>query len=279
MKNILFLVLLLALSVSASELWDIGLRSFDVEHLRRDAAFTQENLPRWKRWEVILKADYPKQAVKPLPGGMRLAAELVGAEYGAAANQQAQLVALAKDGFTGVVAVYTGGDPLELLAAIDRVRRAGMKHILLAWSPLPETAKATIFPDPDQLAAALTLLAPHCNGFIVGWRRTSLHFMRREAGYTAYLIEAVRRGNPEIAIVGELYGAPCETARRVHLVEPQRNIPECASAATAMGYGIFPASVRDTLKNHLKITIPLLHFRDDIVLQPAPITGALTKGE
>lgn len=280
MRTILILFALsLALFAHAEDgvtLWGMAYQSFDVPHLRTDPDFKNENLPRFQRWSEILKAEYPARPVQPLAANLHLAAELTAAEWGGETRQLRQLRALVEQGYNGVVAVYAG-DALGLIGAIDRARSAGMTHVMLAWSPLPERTKASIFPAPDKLAADLKLIAPNCDSFAVGWRKTSLHFMRREVGYTDYLIQAVRGGNPEIAVVGELYAAACETVRRVTVLAPAINRPASAAALLAVGYAAYPAATRVQLLDYAKITDRVLHVgfgqTDDITLFTAPIAG------
>ena len=281
-KIFLLLFTAAALAGGAAEvaLWSLGVRIFDTGYLRTDPEFRAENFARFQRWAELLGADDPALPVRELPAGLKFVAELTAAEPYCADRQLQQLKQLREQGFDAIVAVYTGDRALELLGAIDRARQAGFTCVVLAWSPLPETEPATIFPDPETLKRELAMLAASCDAFAVGWRKTSLHFMRLEPGHTAFLVQAVRSGNPEITILGELYGAPCETVRRVNKWRPLLNRPESAAALVAVGYGERPDPLRRAILQELKISDRVLHVvaegepkADEISLRSTPING------
>ena len=48
-------------------------------------------------------------------------------------------------------------------------------------------------------------LARECDGYLIGWRRTSLHLFKQDKPWVDYSMQCVRAGNPQIPVFGECY--------------------------------------------------------------------------
>ena len=109
----------------------------------------------------------------------------------------------------------------------------------------------TAFKNPDELAENLRRFARISEGFILGWRKTSLHLFEQDPQFTNFILKNVRSGNPQIYILGEAYYG--QTASSNHSTRNlQYNIPDNASGAAVIGLGYNGVAVEPVMNSLLK---------------------------
>ncbi len=129
---------------------------------------------------------------------------------------------------------YSGEKISDLLCTVDTVKSYGLK-LFIAYAG-PEKLQHSVLQDPDDLAEKLKVLSVNADGFLLGWRRTSLHLFEQDAAYINYILKQVRSWNKNIAIIGEAYYG--QTASSNHkLRNLQYNVPANSSAVLVTGLG------------------------------------------
>ena len=146
---------------------------------------------------------------------------------------------------------YSGEKISDLLCTVDTVKRYGMK-LFIAYAG-PEKLQHSVLQDPDDLAEKLKVLSVNADGFLLGWRRTSLHLFEQDAAYINYILKQVRSWNKNIAIIGEAYYG--QTASSNHkLRNLQYNVPANTSGVLVTGLGYNGVAV-DLVLNKLLVKI------------------------
>ena len=128
---------------------------------------------------------------------------------------------------------YQGETLAEVIAAADLIRGTGLK-VWFAYSG-PEKLEHSVFMDPDVLKKYLQELSIRADGFLIGWRRTSVHLLVQDEPFRDYLIKCVRDVNPSLSVLGEAYYGM--TAHTNHYMRVTYNLPEHASGCYVMGFG------------------------------------------
>ena len=128
---------------------------------------------------------------------------------------------------------YQGETLAEVVAAADLIRDEGFK-LWFAYSG-PEKLEHSVFMDPDVLKKYLQELSIRADGFLIGWRRTSVHLLIQDDPFRDYLVRCVREVNPSLPVLGEAYYGM--TAHTNHYSRVTYNLPECASGCYVMGFG------------------------------------------
>ena len=128
---------------------------------------------------------------------------------------------------------YQGETLAEVIAAADLIRRSGLQ-VWFAYSG-PEKLEHSVFMDPDVLKKYLQELSIRADGFLIGWRRTSVHLLIQDEPFRDYLIRCAREVNPSLPVLGEAYYGM--TAHTNHYSRVTYNLPECASGCYVMGFG------------------------------------------
>ena len=128
---------------------------------------------------------------------------------------------------------YQGETLAEVIAAADLIRRSGLQ-VWFAYSG-PEKLEHSVFMDPDVLKKYLQELSIRADGFLIGWRRTSVHLLIQDDPFRDYLVRCVREVNPCLPVLGEAYYGM--TAHTNHYSRVTYNLPECASGCYVMGFG------------------------------------------
>ena len=129
---------------------------------------------------------------------------------------------------------YSGEKISDLLCTVDTVKSYGLK-LFIAYAG-PEDLKHSVLQDPDELAEKIKILSINADGFLLNWRRTSLHLFEQDEAYINYILKQVRSWNKNIAILGEAYYG--QTASSNHkLRNLQYNVPENVSGVLISGLG------------------------------------------
>ena len=122
----------------------------------------------------------------------------------------------------------------DLLYTAEVVKSTGMK-LFIAYAG-PEDLKHSVLQDPDELAEKIKILSINADGFLLNWRRTSLHLFEQDPAYVNYVLKQVRSWNKNIAVLGEAYYG--QTASSNHkLRNLQYNVPENVSGVLISGLG------------------------------------------
>ena len=193
----------------------------------------------WQAWEAVLSACAGNSYVRvPFSRKTRVIAEV---RTPRSLNQQTILgdnIAFYKSrGYDAVLLVVTPSDTAEKVHdTCVLLQYLGMR-IWLAFGGV-EDLKASAYPDPAQLKAALGAAAPYAECFVLGWRRTSAHLLLQDAAYMKFLIGAVRLTNPDLPVLGELYYGESfdkeNSSTRHALVD---NLDPCCAGALVNGLG------------------------------------------
>ena len=128
---------------------------------------------------------------------------------------------------------YQGDTLAEVLAAADLIRECGF-GVWFSFSG-PEKLEHSVFADPDVLAKYLQELSIRADGFLIGWRRTSVHLLIQDEPFRDYLIRKVRSVNQTIPILGEAYFGM--TAHTNHYFRISYNLPAESAGCYVMGFG------------------------------------------
>jgi len=120
-----------------------------------------------------------------------------------------------------------------------------------------ESTKAPVYMDVKRYKRGLKQLARLCTGFILHWRRTSLHLFIPEATWTGYTLKQVRKGNKNIIVAGEIYyGYQPQTYKHNSVTV---DIPENASCVVATNMGFSNSYAKGVVKLCKKYTdLPIL---------------------
>lgn len=191
---------------------------------------------------------YSLEYVK-LPPGLRMIAEI---HYPIdAAVLDKNLEYYADQGYNAVLITFGyGGDETlgGLMDLASYVKSKGMR----AWFAYagPESLTHSVFMEPSEYARWLSRLAAVCDGFLLGWRRTSVHLFEQDAQYIAATLKAVRAGNPAIPVLGEAYFGQTASSNEQtrHLTY---NVPANASGVMIAGLGYNGVAVETCLESLL----------------------------
>ena len=191
-----------------------------------------------KKWRKI----YEKWRKSDLSDGSDKSDRLKGlrmiAEVHSPINQNAlrkNLAMYKQRGYNAVLLTfgYQGETLAEVTAAADLIRDAGFK-LWFAYSG-PEKLEHSVFMDPDVLKKYLQELSIRADGFLIGWRRTSVHLLIQDSPFRDFLIKSVRNVNQDLLILGEgFYGM---TAQTNHHLRISYNLPPGSSGCYVMGFG------------------------------------------
>lgn len=193
---------------------------------------------------------YSLEYVK-LPPGLRMIAEI---HYPIdAAVLDKNLEYYADQGYNAVLISFGYGNGETLGGLMDLasyVKSKGMQ----AWFAYagPESLTHSVFMEPSEYARWLSRLAAVCDGFLLGWRRTSLHLFLQDRPWVAYTLKNVRLGNPRIPVLGEVYFGQT-AASNENTVWLTHNIPANASGAMIFGFGFGNVSADIALSRLRKI--------------------------
>jgi hypothetical protein len=160
----------------------------------------------WTQWKAIYAQSFPPIAYVQIADitKVKLIAEMRVAESLAARNNLMEELKYFKTlGYNTVLAVWEGKDLESLLSQIDMVKGLGYKVYFTFGTR--EKLTDDIFIDTNVYKRGLETLARYCDGYVIGWRRTSLHLFKADKQWINYSLNCVRIGNPNILVFGEIY--------------------------------------------------------------------------
>ena len=146
------------------------------------------------------------------------------------------------EGYNAVLFLVEDLDHLDETLALIRAVKSG--YGLAVWAAyggntsLGECDPVT-FLNPAKYQAWLTAVAPEIDGWLLAYKRTSCHLFMQDAPYIHTVVTALRKGNPELPIVGELYYGYTYRFRSDHTAYYSRNSFANASADIIQNRGHF----------------------------------------
>lgn len=167
---------------------------------------TLANSAIWKAWKQVYAQDYPRMKHVRVPDitQIKMMAEMQVAKSQAEKdNLFAELAYFKKLGYNAVLAVWEGDNVASFAEQITIVRGMGFKVFFTFGTR--ESLSTAIFIDPVAYKAGLMKLAANCDGYLIGWRRTSLHLFTPDQKWVDFSVNCVRQGNPDIPVFGEVY--------------------------------------------------------------------------
>lgn len=208
----------------------------DQRNILYDRTLSIDNISLSKWISIYQKNEAYTPKFVELEKGLRLIAEI---HYPAdAAILDKNLEFYASKGYNGVLLTFGYSDKEtigDLVTLAEYVKSKELK-VFFAFAG-PESLSHTVFINPEKYAFWLSSLARVCDGFIIGWRRTSAHLFEQDEQWITYTLKSVRSGNPDIPVIGEAYYGQTyssnESSRCLHY-----NIPENSSAVMIAGLGL-----------------------------------------
>ena len=206
----------------------------DQRMIRQDSSLGIDNAAANKWLEIYRQNQSSSIDFVRMPAGIRMIAEIHHP-----INQRVLRKNLAfykKQNFNAALLTFGFSDEKlsDLLYTAEVVKSTGMK-LFIAYAG-PEDLKHSVLQDPDELAEKIKILSINADGFLLNWRRTSLHLFEQDAAYINYILKQVRSWNKNIAIIGEAYYG--QTASSDHkLRNLQYNVPANTSGVLVTGLG------------------------------------------
>ena len=206
----------------------------DQRMIRQDSSLGIDNAAAKKWLEIYRQNQSSSIDFVRMPAGIRMIAEIHHP-----INQRVLRKNLAfykKQNFNAALLTFGFSDEKlsDLLYTAEVVKSTGMK-LFIAYAG-PEDLKHSVLQDPDELAEKIKILSINADGFLLNWRRTSLHLFEQDPAYVNYVLKQVRSWNKNIAVLGEAYYG--QTASSNHkLRNLQYNVPENVSGVLISGLG------------------------------------------
>ena len=156
-----------------------------------------------------------------------------------------------EQGFNAVLVTFGyDGESLEQIANImDYIKGKGF-DVWFAYSGV-EMLSHPILRNPEIFTYQLGTLASHADGFLTNWRRTSCHLFEPSKLFTDYMIASVRRANPEIYVVGEVYYGATASSNE-NILKITYNMPDNASGILITGLGVRGVAVEYVMQSVCK---------------------------
>lgn len=164
-----------------------------------------DNMAKWKKWKKVFEASYKPMRYVPMNvTNVKMVCEMgLAKDEATKTNLINELKYFKALGFNTVLASWSGEPIEQFVTQIQEVKELGFKVFFCYGDK--ETVAPTVWIDPDIYRDGLISLAEVCDGYLIGWRRTSLHLFKQEQKWVDYSISCVREGNPSIPIIGEAY--------------------------------------------------------------------------
>lgn len=204
-----------------------------------DTSLTPENkhLKEWlkiyKQYETIQPIQYVK-IDKPF----RMITEVcIPSSYDELKTLDENLKFYKLEGYDSVLVAFGVNDAsYNVLNIIKYIRQY---HQMDAW--LTFTAKEDLrrftFGDPKKYEETLKICAPYVVGYINSWRGTSAHLWKQDAAFMNFTNSVLRKANPSIKIIGELYYGNTYKYSSENNVGFETNIFENASGIMISNFG------------------------------------------
>ena len=223
----------------------------DLRNLRSDKTMLPDR-DNWKQWHETYKDNTPyTMKYVALPEDIKMIAQV---ELPKNDTETTTLIEnlkfYKKEGYNAVLLVFDGTESLyDLTTMVEYLQGVGFKT-WFAFSG-PENLEFSVFPEQEKFANYLSELGKICDGFILGWRRTSAHLFIQDKHWYNFVINNVRANNQAIPIIGEAYiGETAITPERTRTV--CYNIPENASGVMVNGLGFNGVAVEMALGGTFK---------------------------
>lgn len=218
----------------------------DMRNLTKDATM-YPGKDNYKAWLATYQANdnYKMNYVK-LPANIKMIAQV---ELPKDDNEYKTLTEnlrfYKKEGYNATLVVFDGTESIyELNELVTYIKDLGF-NVWFAFSGA-EDLRVSVFPEQTKFAEYLNTLGKSCDGFILGWRRTSLHLFIQDKPWYNFVISNVRKYNNSIPVIGEAYiGETAVTPERTRTV--CYNIPENASGVMVNGLGFNGVAVETAL--------------------------------
>jgi len=212
--------------------------------IARRRFFVPTSVDMLDKWAVVYSRTYEPIAEVPLPTGLRMVSELRAptsdAEY---ENFTRELDYFAGQKYNALLlAWYMQDDPKHFGKAIVYAKSKGFKVWFVFAGSIDATDIYTM--DPDDYFGGLQHLAKQCDGFVLGWRQTNpgtvlygnkrTHNYKPDAQFVGYTLEAVRKANPTIPVLGNLQFFHSEASKAA----VWKIVPEGVSGIVAFNFGV-----------------------------------------
>lgn len=139
-------------------------------------------------------------------------------------------------GYDSVLVTFDGNEDSQQLSYLVQYIKSKGFRVFFAYGG-EESLNQSVFIDPQLLKNQLSALAKYSEGFLIAWRRTSVHLFKQDVQYMNYIIECVRNSNKNCLIFGEVYYGNTANYPKENKYGFDNNLPECASAATICNFG------------------------------------------
>lgn len=149
-------------------------------------------------------------------------------------------------GYNSALLVFKTNDNVQDLINIARLIKQNNMYVFFAFGD-SENLNKDIFCNPQWFENVLTNLAKECHGYMP-WRRSSLHLFIPDKAYNNYVHHTLRKANPNIYIMGEIYYGM--TAINHPKIDWFSNIPTNCSGIMLKNFGYKGFN----LENIIKIT-------------------------
>ena len=204
----------------------------------------KSDLAAWAEIYKAYAADAPAPGKKiELAKGLRMISYMCLPQSDAARRTlEANLAYYKSEGYNAVLFLVEDLDHLDETLALIRAVKSG--YGLAVWAAyggdtsLGECDPVT-FLNPAKYQEWLTAIAPEIDGWLLAYKRTSCHLFMQDAPYIHTVVTALRKGNPELPIVGELYYGYTYRFRSDHTAYYSRNSFANASADIIQNRGHF----------------------------------------
>ena len=229
----------------------------DKRTLEYDKKFSPDYADLWDAWQKVYAQDYSPITYIPYNiKGVRMIAEMrTPSSETEKQNLFRELAYFKSIGYNAVLAVWRGEDPLELAALIFQVKQEFDFQVWFTFGG-KERLQERVFIDPKKYRRGLTLLAEVSDGYVIGWRRTSLHLFAPDEKWIDYSLNCVRNGNPQIPVFGEIYYGYTGTPDSFHSITV--NIPENASGVLVVNFGfsnVVPNGVINLVRKYTNLPV------------------------
>lgn len=144
-----------------------------------------------------------------------------------------------------LLSIYMDEQLVDLIELANEITKRGY-DLYITYTGI-ESLYTSVFLDPVLIQRYLATLAPMAKGYLLGWRKTSVHLFIHDPQFTQYLVKCVRDANDKIEILGEgYYGQTADSNLRTDVLT--YNMPENASACILSGVGYRNVNAGGVLK-------------------------------
>lgn len=110
-----------------------------------------------------------------------------------------------------------------------------------------ERLAESIFINPRHLQSCLANLAIESEGFLIAWRRTSIHLLEQDDQFMNFMIKSVRDVNPKCHVFGEFYYGNTAKYPTANKFGFGQNIHKCSSAIVINNFGFSSVDIQSVI--------------------------------